>query len=846
MKTDQIFLDFEKMVKNSLDVLGSIDREGNIQFVSNACTRIIGYDSRELTGRKFTDFIHPDDLLLTSHAIQEVLEGGRKVSFENRYIHKDGHEIPIQWTGVWSEGDEIIYCVGRDTTEQKTSQLQLETSEQRYRALFDNSPDPVFVEDVNGYITEVNQQLRETLGISTEQVKGLPASSFLPDKIAAINTINFEQALLGNHMRFDIRCTKDGKARIYDTTKHPVMVNNKVVGVQTIARDITPMVRSHQLIEQQARKLNTIFESITDAFFTLDRDWNFTYINGEAEKLLSLDREYHIGKNAWKEFPSELDGEFYRQYHLAVGTGNAVHFEAYYAGTNRWVEVKAYPSMEGLSVYFNDVTERVKARQELEMLSIVASKTVNSILIMDKDRRIEWVNESFTKLTGYTFPEVAGKIPYRILPGEETDQATVERMIEKANQAQPYSGEILVYKKSCEKRWFKVETTPVFDEAGNLVRFIGVQTDITERVEARKELEKLSLVASRTNNSVLIADSDWRIEWVNDGFTRLFEYSPEEVVGRRPSELLHSPKTDKSTYALLEEKLVGGESISFDVLNVKKSGEEVWLNVDITPIFDENRKLSRFIEVQTDITALKTSELELTRSAKDLYSHNKDLEQFTYIVSHNLRAPVANALGLANLLKRIDKNTDLYDQSLTNLTESVVRLDMVMRDMSTILSVRDSRATLEQEQVDINLVLQQTLSSLKEPLAGCGGEVITDLKEGQAVKANRAYLYSVFYNLLSNAIKYRSDERTLQVSIKCLRRSDSGTLLSFSDNGSGFDMEKAGANIFKLYKRFHTHKKGRGIGLYLVRSHVEAMGGRIKVTSEVGTGTRFLIYLLNK
>jgi signal transduction histidine kinase len=135
------------------------------------------------------------------------------------------------------------------------------------------------------------------------------------------------------------------------------------------------------------------------------------------------------------------------------------------------------------------------------------------------------------------------------------------------------------------------------------------------------------------------------------------------------------------------------------------------------------------------------------------------------------------------------------------------------------------------------------MHDLRDALRQCGGQVRLTVPDGLRISGNRAYLYSIFYNLLSNAIKYRSPARVLDVAIDCVAEDGGGARLSFTDNGSGFDTYKAGSEVFQLYKRFHTNQRGRGIGLFLVKTHVEAMGGKIEVTSAVDAGTRFLIHL---
>ncbi|MFC6997137.1 PAS domain-containing sensor histidine kinase [Rufibacter roseus] len=956
-----------KLAYHSCDLLCTFDKEGNFQHVNDASESVLGYSSGELIGHHYTKFLYTDDLSLTQKAISDMEAGKRLSNFENRFFRKDNQIVHVQWSASLSAEDSLIYAIGRDVTGLRLGWSKLEESEQKYKALFEHSKDVFFMESSEGLITDVNQSFCDAFLVTREEAVNSRASSFFPSYLAKTADITLRSVLEGSIMRGDVEIeTETGKIKIYDTIKYPIHSNGKIIGVQTVARDITPMVCAYEAAQKQAEKLNNILNSITDGFVTVDRDWRITYLNKEAERLLPLDIKRHIGLNIWDIFPEEVGGEFYAYYHQAFETNSTVNFTAYLKKHSKWLKVKAYSSKEGLSIYFDDVTAQVEAQREIEKLSLVASKTAHGVVITDADGRTEWINESFTQLTGYTLADLKGRKPGSLLQGEETDSGTLEYIREMLNKRVPFSTEIINYRKSGEKLWFAMDITPVFDENGELnkfiaiqkditesvrtqreierlslvaknttngviiagqegkieyvnegftaltgysfdealgktpyellsskhtdpeinrhiheqlflgkpstfeilntrkdgsdvwfsvqlnpifgeggkvERYIAIQSDITEMIRVRQELEKLSLVASKTNNGVIIADSNWKMEWVNEGFTRLFGYEMAEAVGKEPSELLHGPKTDKSKFLALEAKLLSGEPISFDIQNLKKNGEEIWLNVEISPAFDQEGTLVRYIEIQTEITSLKTSELELSRLADDLYRKNNDLQQFTYIVSHVLRQHGANIMGLVDMIIGADKNSDVYNRSLTYLKQSAYKLDEVLRDMNNILNIRENRGNVEVERVEVEQVLDQALSPFTEWLQNHDTIVSIDLPKGLAVKANRAYLYSIFHQLLSNSFKFRSSSRSLEINVAFTGNTEAESILTFSDNGIGFDSAKESNNLFKLYKRFHTQQEGRGIGLYLAKQQVEAMGGRLQITSEADKGTTVQIYL---
>jgi signal transduction histidine kinase len=214
-------------------------------------------------------------------------------------------------------------------------------------------------------------------------------------------------------------------------------------------------------------------------------------------------------------------------------------------------------------------------------------------------------------------------------------------------------------------------------------------------------------------------------------------------------------------------------------------------------------------------------------------------------VSHNLRAPIANMMGLTRILPKLDITTPSYNTAIANLDKSALRLDAVIGDLSKILSIKSPDNADKAEIVDMQEISSEVVHSLQESLNAINATIEVQVPDGVLITAKRAYMYSILHNLMTNAIKYRSEERALQIAVKIVQKQE-GILLQIQDNGLGMDMEAVRPHIFKLYKRFHVHTEGKGLGLYLVKSQVEAMGGTIEVESAKGAGTIFRIFFRNQ
>lgn len=246
-------------------------------------------------------------------------------------------------------------------------------------------------------------------------------------------------------------------------------------------------------------------------------------------------------------------------------------------------------------------------------------------------------------------------------------------------------------------------------------------------------------------------------------------------------------------------------------------------------IEQKNKELAQEVQRQTN---------DLLIANRELVEHNSRLQQFTYIISHNLRAPLARLKGLANLLEYSEVAAE-KDNIYRMLVKSSRDIDEVIMDLSIILNVQKQNTLIRSE-----VVLQQMVGKVLLTLEDETKEVkaTLDIRMGdEKILSVAPYVESILYNLISNAIKYRDPDRPLKLDIVS-SITNSFVCVEITDNGLGIDLSLHRDNLFNLYKRFHQHVEGKGLGLYLVKTQMEALGGRIEVESEVNKGTRFVLY----
>lgn len=389
----------------------------------------------------------------------------------------------------------------------------------------------------------------------------------------------------------------------------------------------------------------------------------------------------------------------------------------------------------------------------------------------------------------------------------------------------------------------------VMDENKKVTRIIGAMQDITKLKKEEERLKLLETVITQTKDSVIITEANEtstgipKILYINPAFTKLTGYNPEDVIGKTANVFMNRTSL-KSDFKRISQALKKKEEISFETINLNKNKEEYWANISMIPITNKDNEHSHWISIQRDISKEKEREKEREQLISELTQNNKDLKQFSYITSHNLRAPLSNLTGLLNLIEDIQVEDEELKEIINGFSKSTNQLNETINDLVKVIIIKDS-PSIDKEQVLIKDVFENIFNQLSFLISAKKPIIKMDFEKAETIFANKSYFESILLNLMTNSLKYKDDVRKLKIEISS-KSKENNTIITFKDNGIGIDLERNKDKIFGLYQRFHDYVDSKGLGLYLVKSQVESMGGTISVESEVNKGTSFKITFKNE
>ena len=390
--------------------------------------------------------------------------------------------------------------------------------------------------------------------------------------------------------------------------------------------------------------------------------------------------------------------------------------------------------------------------------------------------------------------------------------------------------------------------TPLKDENGVTYSAYFISREVTEQRVAEKlrgeSDKKLMALFGSSQHLHILMDTSQRLLWFNQKATEtaIFLFGKELEVGKSMLDYLQGEY--KNTFVGYFQKAMSGESVVFPRHYVLENDQHFYLEMMLQCIYEDEAK-TKMIGISlvgVETTDRRANEAKLEKINKELIQHNQQLNQYSFVISHNLRGPIVTLLGLVNLFEQKSTDETFKNEIIQHIKKSTLHLDNIILDLNMILSQSDGRENIRSE-VSLSNEIQMVKDLLKSQIDFAQAEIQTDFQEVKALHSVRSYIQSIFMNLVSNSIKYKKPSTPAVIRLSSHREFNSMVRIDIEDNGIGLNLEKHNDALYGFYKRFHTHVDGKGLGLHLVKTQVDLLGGKIEVKSKVNEGTTFSIYL---
>jgi PAS domain S-box-containing protein len=606
-----------------------------------------------------------------------------------------------------------------------------------------------------------------------------------------------------------------------------------------LSRELTSDSSELRAGGERPSRSTRVLESITDAFFVLDHEWCFSYLNGAAERLLDRSRSSILGTCIWSEFPDAAGSRFEDEFRQAVASGTSVHFEAEFAPLRRWFAVNAYPSAEGLSVYFRDITARRRAEEKQAIAEEHYRRLVGSVPVavfaLDRDGRFLELNPAAEQVVGRPASGLLGKSFTQVIDQDRVAATFAVFADVIAGTRDEVEFEAAIRRPTGEERILLV-TAAALREQQEVTGLYGVARDVTEDLarDARQRLlastldslgegiflitqEGEYLYANRTYRTLLGIGEDRR-----DSF-RIEQFTSDDTGRRSQRENMRiALETGRWSGRIRRRRLSDGAEIELDLTLGRVPHGDGQPDVLFGIIRDARESIER--------------EQQLRR-AERLAGTGTLIRG----VAHELNNPLNSIMSFAELLG-MDEDDAERREDLEIIRREAARMAKIVADLrEAARSADEDRGT--REPLDLNALVTRALQLRSYSLHTANIEVESDLEIGlPPVLADRARMEQMIVNLVVNseqALEKRESAGRLTVAT---RATAAGVTLRVADDGEGIDAELL-PRIFDPFFTTRDPGEGTGLGLSLVHSVVEEHGGRISVESLPGEGTEVRIRL---
>jgi PAS domain S-box-containing protein len=808
---------------------------------------------------------------------EESLQTGRPFDmvFPLRGANGEYRQFLTRVEPVKNSDGHVVHWFGTNTdiTEQKRAEEALGLTQ----ASIDAAAEMVGWFTPDGRVRYANEAACKTLGYSRDELMTMTALDFSPGLTWKRYQRHWEEVRRRKSFTLEIvHRRKNG-------SEYPaeVSVNHVEYGDQeyifAYGRDITERKRAEEELRKIGQRLIGVLESMPDAFVSFDCDLRYTYVNATAELLQSASREDLLGRDVRCVYSDEDSYKTISQYEQVIREQKPVTATSYHAGFDRWVEIRAFPTPEGLSVFYKDVSAEVKYAEALkrseERFRTAQELSPDGFLILEPvcdpegnvlDFLVIYENEALAEMNGAGPRQIAGRKLSELFSNHvESPFYTAYKQV--AETGRPHVFEAAYCEGEVrEPAWFRVAVVPMEKEIAILVQ------DLSERKNyenALRESEaKLRAIFRALGQGVVLLNGEGEVVVINDAVERIDGHTLRELKGGGAYPGGRVVRPDGSLFPIEEQPgivaLRTGKAADDVEMGVPTAdGKISWRLVNAQPVYDDLGNLLGAVTSFIDITERRRMEEELRKSRSELElrveertaelktymarleESNLALQDFAFIAAHDLQEPLRKVKTFAEMLKQ--KCGAVLGEKGNDYLERMLLANHRMQSLLTALLEYSRLSTRVEPFVDLDLgsIVGDVLSDLEVRIERSGA--VVSVGELPAIEADPTQMRQLFQNLIGNGLKFHKDGEKPILSICCLCSKKGTVEIAVEDNGIGFEQEFA-ERIFAPFHRLHGKSspyEGTGMGLAICKKIVEHHRGTITARSAPGQGAAFIVRL---
>lgn len=789
---------------------------------------------------------------------------GRSVWFNVRSSYIEKSNIKKGFILIFTEiTNEKIYQL--DLMESRAS---AKMNELRLRTIIENAGDIFLIINSDLFLTYCSPNVEELLGYKTEELVGAPINKIIGRSqytfTERLRTL-FQSVQKTDSLDFLLHHLEKGDVW-YSANLAPISFTDDVPdSVLIIARNITKQKKIEEDITLLSEEYEKVFNGTQYAMFLIEvvngKDFFFVRNNETHQRLTGLSLEDFRGKTPEELLGNEVGASLLKNYKRCLELNTAITYEEEIAlpgNTMIWSTTLTPVVKAGNKQYIVgtsiDITYKIDAQNaviasENKFRSLVENAS-DIIFSLDLEGRFTYISPKSKNSLGYEPSDFLNK-PFTLLihPGDShVNERALSQLIKEGKSVRNITCRIL--QSDGRYKWHITSASPLIDNRTGEVSIFGVTRDISEIKLAEQALRRSEHQAKKlaqqyetilNNQSVFIVKTDVKgyYTYVNQYFIDQFGEG-ENLLNTSALEFI-IPEDIDACLTVVRECFRQPEIPHPVVLRKRcKDGSLKGGKWELKGILNEMNKVAEILCVGFDITDQLDSLKRMEHLLEVTSDQNQKLRSFTYIISHNIRSHSANLSGLAEMIMESDVEEE-RTSLLKLLKSSADQLDETLVNLNEVISINENVGKLKTR---INIIerIDKTLDILHGEIEKNKVEIVKKLPEDPYFYTIPSYIDSTLLNLISNAIKYRSLVRQPKIIISVNRIEDRIELI-FEDNGRGLDLEKYGKKLFGMYKTFHGNEDAKGLGLFITKAQIEAMGGNISVVSEVKKGSVFKIVL---